>query len=172
MAFSFLGIAVIWIIDHQHALLWQSITHKRLSSKKDGWSLQRAHVMPKQCAWPLGAWRRSDRPQEMEERVPGHPLEAVGMSWSLVCLGRIFLTPNGAIDVGYTIKLDAAPSEKWYLLKPSSVRKVSSAEGFFWFSSAEKQPATAHMQTCLLPSLLLLSKHGRGQGRDCKTTAR
>lgn len=31
-------------------------------------------------------------------------------------------------------------------LKPSSVRKISSVEGFFWFSSAEKQWATAHLK--------------------------
>lgn len=53
-------------------------------------------------------------------------------------LARIFLTPRGAIVTEYTINLGAVPGEKYTFLKASSVRKVSSAEGFFWFSSAEK----------------------------------
>lgn len=86
----------------------------------------------------LGASWRSDWPQETEERVPGQTPEAVGMSWCLVYLARIFLTPRGAIVTEYTINLGAVPGEKYTFLKASSVRKVSSAEGFFWFSSAEK----------------------------------
>lgn len=147
MARSFLGIAVIWIIDHQHASLQRSVFHKQLFSEKEVWLLQRARVTPRQRAGVLGTSRRSDWPQEMEERVLGHPSESVGMRWFLRSLGRTFLTPNGAIATGYAMYiLMQLQVKNTRSLKTSPVRKVSSAEGFFWFSSAEKQRTTVNLQ--------------------------
>lgn len=76
------------------------------------WLLHGAHVMPRQPAHMLGASWRSERPQEMEKRFPGHPSESVRISRPLVSLGRIFLTLNGAIATKYTTDLHVAPGKK------------------------------------------------------------
>lgn len=49
------------------------------------------------------------------KRFPSHPSEAVRMSWSLVTLGRIFLSLNGATATDYTINLHVAPGKKYML---------------------------------------------------------
>lgn len=79
------------------------------------WLLQGAHVMPRQPACALAASWRSEQPQEMGK---SHPSVAVSMSWSLVSLGRVFLTLNGAITTEYTINVHVAPGKK-YMLRES-----------------------------------------------------
>lgn len=159
VARSFLGIAVIWITDHQHASLQRSVFHKRLLSKKEVCLLQRARVTPRQRAGALGTSRRSDWPQEMEERVLGHPPEAVGMSWFL-SLGRTFLTPNGAIATGYATHLDAAPGEKYAFPENLPCEEGFFCRGFLLVFFCREAANYSKSAARLPPSLLLLSKAG------------
>lgn len=87
VAFSFSGIAVIWIIDHQHA------------SHSD--PLFKSSYCPGKMLDCLGELTSE------EGRVFWLPSETVGVNWSPVHLGRTYFTMNGTTGTGCTIKLGA-----------------------------------------------------------------